>query len=68
MPHTVAGCWGKKLEGADPKCDLMIISQICVCAIHRMNVRTEIARPPLFQMSQIILNLRAIEWFQLSAL
>ncbi len=27
-----------------------IISQICVCAVHRMNVRTEIARTPLFQM------------------
>ncbi len=33
-----------------PKFDLTIISQICVRVIHRMNVRTEIARTPLFQI------------------
>ncbi len=34
---------------------------MCVHAIHRMNVRTE------NDESQMILNLHAIEWFQLSA-
>ncbi len=33
-----------------PKFDLTFISQICVCAIHRMKVRTENARTRLFQM------------------
>lgn len=37
-----------KLHRNHPKCDLMIISQICECVIHRMNVRTENARTPLF--------------------
>ncbi len=33
-----------------PKFALTIISKLCVRAIHRMNVRTEIARTRLFQM------------------
>ncbi len=45
--------WGliyKMLRRNHPKFDLTIISKICVSAIHRMNVRTEIARTRLFQM------------------
>ncbi len=45
--------WGliyKMLRRNHPKFDLTIISKICVRAIHRMNVQTEIARTPLFQM------------------
>ncbi len=44
-----------------PKFHLTIISRICVRVINRMNAQTENAR------THLILNLHAIEWFQLSA-
>ncbi len=52
-----------------PKFDFTTISRIFVRLIHRMNVRTENAhhRCEIYE-SQMILNLRATEWFQLSAL
>ncbi len=40
----------KMLRRNHSKFHLTIISKICVRAIHRMNVRTEIARTRLFQM------------------
>ncbi len=47
--HT-RGLIYKMLRRNHPKFDFTIISKICVSAIHRMNVRTEIARTRLFQM------------------
>ncbi len=55
-----------------PKFDLTIISRICVRLIHRttyeqkMHVHVMCFRCEIYE-SQMILNLHAIEWFQLSA-
>ncbi len=50
LPFVIRGLVYKMLRRNHPKCDLTIISEICVGVIHRMNVWTEIAHPPLFQM------------------
>ncbi len=51
-----------------PKIDLMIISQICVHVIHKINrKRTYVSFRCEIYESQMILNLRANEWFQLFA-
>ncbi len=46
----IRGLIYKMLRRNHPKFDLTIISQICVRAIHRMNVRTENAHTRFFQM------------------
>ncbi len=62
LNSRAAESWGliyKMLHRNHPKFDLTIISKICVRA-SLSDVKS--------MKSQMILNLRAIEWFQLSAL
>ncbi len=62
----------KLLRRNHPKFDLTIISKICVRPIHRMTYeqksRVRVSFRCEIYESQMILNLRAIDWFQLSAL
>ncbi len=49
-PSGSVGLIYKMMYRNHPKFDLTVISRICICVIHRMNVRTENARMRLFQM------------------
>lgn len=65
VPHIKSGgliC--KILCRNHPKFNLMIISQICIRVIRRMNVRTENTHMPLFQMwNLVILNWMASAFY-----
>ncbi len=52
----IRGLIYQMLRRNNPKFYLMIISQICVCVIHRMNVQTEIVRTHLSDVKSEIAN------------
>ncbi len=58
----IRGLIHKMLCRNHPKFDLTIISRICVCVIHRMNVQTKNVHMRLFQMW----NLRIANYLELA--